>query len=107
MYDGGTRVSCAEFAMFALPNDAGVTRLGVTVTRKYGGAVRRNRAKRQIRELFRRHQAALPSTAVDLVVNARAALRDRRYPELEPLWLRLLADLDRRLRRDRRPRGDR
>lgn len=31
-------------------------RLGVTVTRKVGGAVARNRIKRWVREAFRRHQ---------------------------------------------------
>jgi len=99
VYDRGVRVSCASFAVFALPNDAGTTRLGVTATRKFGGAVRRNRAKRLIRELFRRNRAALPACALDLVVNAHGAMLGRSYGELEPEWLRLLGQLDRRLGR--------
>jgi ribonuclease P protein component len=34
---------------------ASVPRLGITVSRKVGGAVTRNRLKRRIREMFRRH----------------------------------------------------
>ena len=92
-------MSCASFAIFALPNDADTTRLGVTATRKFGGAVRRNRAKRLLRELFRRNRAALPARSLDLVVNAHGAMIDCTYGELEPEWLRLLGQLERRLGR--------
>lgn len=37
------------------------TRLGITVTRKIGNAVARNRIKRLVREVFRRHRQALPA----------------------------------------------
>jgi ribonuclease P protein component len=47
-----------------------------------GGAVLRNRAKRRLREVFRRHQELLPRDA-DLVVVARAAVNRRPFAELE------------------------
>ncbi len=40
------------------PNDAGIARLGIVASRKLGDAVRRNRAKRLIREVFRRIRPA-------------------------------------------------
>ena len=42
------------------------TRLGITVTRKIGNAVVRNRIKRLVREVFRQHRQQLP-VGLDLV----------------------------------------
>jgi ribonuclease P protein component len=54
-------------------DDAGPRpRLGVTASRKVGGAVVRNRVKRRIREAFRAQRALLPQGS-DVVVIARPA----------------------------------
>jgi len=50
---------------------AAATRLGITVSRKVGSAVVRNRVKRQVREWFRGRRAAL-ERGLDLVVIGRA-----------------------------------
>jgi ribonuclease P protein component len=50
-------------------NDGGPTRLGITVTRKVGGAVRRNRIKRLAREWFRSRSREFGSC--DLVLIAK------------------------------------
>jgi ribonuclease P protein component len=55
----GRRIHGAHFVLFAL-DVAGGTRLGITVSRKVGTAVQRNRIKRQVREAFRRGHAAFP-----------------------------------------------
>lgn len=41
------------FVLLARPNDAGTIRFGITVTKKIGNAVVRNRMKRRFRELVR------------------------------------------------------
>jgi ribonuclease P protein component len=46
------------------------SRLGITVTRKVGNSVRRNRIKRLVREAFRREPSLVPG-GVDLVVIAK------------------------------------
>jgi ribonuclease P protein component len=66
---------------------AGSARLGITVTRKIGGAVVRNRIKRAVRETFRRCRGDLPDRLA-IVVIARdgvAELAGREIAaELEP-----------------------
>ena len=47
--------------------------LGVTVSKKVGTAVERNRVKRRIREWFRRNRGALPSNAAVVVIARRGA----------------------------------
>lgn len=48
----------------------GPSRLGVTVSRKVGGAVERNRVKRRLRAWFRTHRADF-AAGTDFVVIAR------------------------------------
>lgn len=54
------------------------TRLGVTVTRKVGKAVKRNRIKRLVREAFRRERSALPD-GLDMVWVAKRDAIDSSY----------------------------
>jgi ribonuclease P protein component len=63
----GRRVNGTNLMVFAM---AGSGRMGVTVSRKVGGAVVRNRVKRWIRECYRRGRGAFPGQ-VDFVVVAR------------------------------------
>lgn len=61
------------------PAPAGVSRLGVALTRKLVGlATRRNRVKRAIREAFRR--SPLKAGSLDLVVTLRERVRDEDIP---------------------------
>ena len=57
----GIRVARSGFVLLAHPNGGRGTRFGVTVTKKIGNAVVRNRMKRRFRELLR---AALPSAGL-------------------------------------------
>ena len=64
----GRRVSGTHLMVFSL---AGSGRMGITVSRKVGGAVVRNRVKRWIRECYRRRRTEFPAQ-VDFVVVARS-----------------------------------
>jgi ribonuclease P protein component len=54
----GLRVARPGFVLLARPNEGHGKRYGITVTKKIGNAVVRNRMKRRFRELLR---AALPA----------------------------------------------
>lgn len=72
------RVHTPHFVLMAAPVAGGRLRLGVTVSRRVGDAVRRNRVKRLVREVFRRNRTLFPS-ACDVVVVARAGAADLDY----------------------------
>jgi ribonuclease P protein component len=68
------------------------TRLGITVTRKYGNACCRNRFKRVVREVFRSCYQQLPQ-GIDLIVRPRRGILNAKFLELQEDFLSLFAVL--------------
>ena len=67
----GRKRHTRHFIVIVLQKSHGPTRLGLTVSRKVGGAVQRNLVKRRLREFFRLNYRRLPA-AVDLSLIAKA-----------------------------------
>lgn len=93
-YEEGEKVLMPEFALFARPNGLQHSRLGITTTRKLGKAVKRNRARRLVREAYRTHRDRLPR-GLDLVFVVRAPLLRRTPAELGPIIVRAADMLER------------
>lgn len=97
--NAGTRNARAGFVLLTRPNGGQGIRFGITVTKKIGNAVVRNRMKRRFRELLR---AALPVQGLpdhDHVLIGRAGGIERDF--------HLMADeLAKALERAREGRGD-
>jgi ribonuclease P protein component len=60
VYEAKTRESRGPLTVYALPNNLAHPRFGMSVSRKVGTAVRRNRIRRLLRESFRLLQHDLP-----------------------------------------------
>jgi ribonuclease P protein component len=80
IYDRGVKTHGRYLTLFTLSNSLPVGRLGIAATRKLGGAVERNRAKRLIREVFRRNKLA---PGFDIVVIPKRELLDASLTALE------------------------
>jgi ribonuclease P protein component len=70
VFEHGEKLVGSFFILYVLPTSGSYSRLGMAVSKRIGKAVVRNRIKRYLREMFRRHKASLLSSC-DLVCVAR------------------------------------
>ena len=80
IYQQGVWKSSLHFTTITCSNDQGTKRLGITVTKKTGNAVIRNRIKRLIREFFRLNKTSFPAEH-DVVVMAKRNVPPLTYQE--------------------------
>lgn len=83
-YEEGHKVVTPHFALYVRPNGLPHSRLGITTTRRLGKAVVRNRARRLVREAYRKNQDKFPS-GYDFVFVVRRPLLALKSTALEPL----------------------
>lgn len=75
--------------MYVLENGTDTIRLGVSVSKKVGNSIVRHRLARLIRESFRLNSSHIKK-GLDIVVVARAGLKDKGYEETNNAMLHLL-----------------
>lgn len=92
LYGKGKRAVSPYFAVYCRRTGRPYSRLGITAGTKLGNAVKRNRVRRRIRELYRTNEDRL-SPGYDIVVVARTRAVFARYAELERSFLQLMRRL--------------
>jgi ribonuclease P protein component len=75
------RLVTKHLVILAAPNDLPRVRIGLTASKKIGGAVVRNRAKRLLREIYRRNKYLFPQ-GHDYILIAKNAMGDTGYHDL-------------------------
>jgi ribonuclease P protein component len=88
VYKEGDRYYGNHFILCVLPNGSQETRIGLTVTKKVGISVQRNRIKRVIREVIRLSKEIAPGN--DLVIIARKAAVNLKYSQAQRSLTNLL-----------------
>jgi ribonuclease P protein component len=92
-YREGRRRQGGALALYFIPNGLGQPRLGITASRKVGGAVARHRLKRWIREIYRRWTDRKSLPAVDIVVHLKPEAGRLQFETFRLELLRSLSSL--------------
>jgi ribonuclease P protein component len=91
VFDGGQRIRGRFFTLLVATSQAPTARLGIVASRKLGDSVRRNRAKRLIREIFRQNPQPDGAKGVDVVVIPRVELFAATYASIQDDYRSVLA----------------
>ncbi|MCR4430274.1 MAG: ribonuclease P protein component [Tepidanaerobacteraceae bacterium] len=82
VYRAGRRFSCPYFNIYIKKNNLEATRLGVSISRKIGKSVVRNRIKRRIKEAFRRNMNSIKK-GFDIVISVKKEMIQLDYESIK------------------------
>ncbi len=86
IYSNGRSVATPFLVIYFRKHRRNSNRLGISVTSKLGKAVKRNRVRRRLREIYRTNEQKL-IVGVDIIIVARVKARYTDYHTLERAYL--------------------
>ncbi len=92
LYSKGQYCASKELVAYYLPNRLPYSRFAVTASKKIGNAVKRNRAKRIMRELYRSNELKMP-IGYDIIFVARPDIDGKKLGDIEFFVKRLLQNI--------------
>lgn len=93
IYQAGSSVADRYLVIYRLKSPYNEPRIGLTVSKRLGKAVKRNRIKRLLREICRLNLKQFKK-GYNYVIIARVAAQNRSYAELEKSLLGVLKKLN-------------
>ena len=89
IYKFGKRLSAKYIIVFITKNNFQYNRYGIVTSKKVGNAVKRNRAKRQVRAVIRNHFGFL-SSGYDMVIVSRYNISEADFNQIETDFLSVI-----------------
>lgn len=83
VYKHGKSFASRYLVMYILNNKSENSRIGISVSKKVGKAIIRNRVRRRIKEAYRLNIDENVKIGYDIVFIARVAIKDAEYKDIE------------------------
>ena len=78
----GRKMTLNTITVYMLPTRSEETRIGISVSKRIGNSVKRNKLKRRMREAVKENAPRLPA-GMDIVIVARRGPSEASYKEIE------------------------
>ncbi len=88
VYKNGRSYANKYLVMYLIENRTDINRVGISVSKKVGNSIVRHRLTRLIRESVRLNSESLEK-GYDIVIIARAALKEKKYAEAAGAFMHL------------------
>ncbi|MGL5330057.1 MAG: ribonuclease P protein component [Peptostreptococcaceae bacterium] len=94
VYKHGKSYANKHLVMYILDNKSEQSRIGISVSKKVGKAIIRNKVRRRIKEAYRLNIDENIKNGYDIVFIARIAIKDVDYQDIEKSMKHLVKKLD-------------